>query len=224
MKRYALILLLLAAGFAAGAQTRAPRGELMYYEVHNGDTLLFDSIEPTWCFPKGRKLKKGDWRQYYKLVYNFNRIYPYALVGRKMMAQVDSTIAADVSKRSERNRYVKDVEKELFRIFEKDIRNMTVQQGVLLMRLVDRECGMSGYEIIRTYENGFAATFWQVVAKMFSQDLKSRYDPNGKDLRTEELVRIWDSGEWNGFYYSIFMEMPRRAEIKTERLESTVRK
>ena len=138
--------------------------------------------------------------------------------------KVSATLATSERYRDRDNRYVKDVEKELFRIFEKDIRNMTVQQGVLLMRLVDRECGMSGYEIIRTYENGFAATFWQVVAKMFSQDLKSRYDPNGKDLRTEELVRIWDSGEWNGFYYSIFMEMPRRTEIKTERLESTVRK
>ncbi len=224
MKRTVIILLFLLTVTASGAQTRHPRGEPMYYEVHDGDTLIFDSIEPTWCFPKGRGMKKGDWRQYYKLVYNFNKIYPYALVGRKLMAQVDSTMAADVSKRSQRTRYINDVEKELFKLFEKDIRNMTIQQGVLLMRLVDRECGMSGYEIIRTYESGFAASFWQLVARLFSQDLKSRYDPKGKDVRTEELIRIWDSGMWDNFYFSIFMEMPRKTVITSDRLESQVRK
>ena len=224
MKRTVIIILIILTGITAGAQTRRQPGELMYYEVHDGDTLIMDSIEPTWCFPKGRRMKNGDWRQYYKLVYNFNKVYPYALVGRKLMAQVDSTLAADVSKRSQRTKYINDVEKELFRLFEKDIRNTTIQQGVLLMRLVDRECGMSGYEIIRTYENGFAASFWQLVAKLFSQDLKSRYDPKGKDVRTEELIRIWDSGLWDSFYFSIFMEAPRKTVIVSDRLESQVRK
>lgn len=224
MKKAALIIFALLIGAAAGAQIRKPRGELMYYEVHDGDTMFFDTIEPTWCFPKGKGMKKNDWRTYYKLVYNFNKIYPYALVGRKMMAQVDSTLAADVTKRSERNRYVNDVERELLRLFEKDIRNMTVNQGVLLLRLVDRECGMSGYDIIRTYESGFAASFWQLVARIFSQDLRTRYDPNGKDVKTEELIKIWDSGQWDAFYFSVFMELPRKTVIKTERLKSQVEK
>lgn len=224
MKKAALIIFALLIGVAAGAQIRKPRGELMYYEVHDGDTMFFDTIEPTWCFPKGKGMKKNDWRTYYKLVYNFNKIYPYALVGRKMMAQVDSTLAADVTKRSERNRYVNDVERELLRLFEKDIRSMTVNQGVLLLRLVDRECGMSGYDIIRTYESGFAASFWQLVARIFSQDLRTRYDPNGKDVKTEELIKIWDSGQWDAFYFSVFMELPRKTVIKTERLKSQVEK
>lgn len=224
MKRTVAILVSVLLTVAAGAQIRHPRGVPMYYEVHDGDTMFFDTIEPTWCFPKGRGMKKGDWRQYYKTVYNFNKIYPYALVGRKMMAQVDSTLAADVSKRSERNRYINDVERELFRLFEKDIRNMTISQGVLLLRLVDRECGMSGFEIIKTYESGFSANFWQLVAKIFSQDLKTRYDPKGKDSRTEELIKIWDSGQWDAFYFSVFMELPRKTVIKTEHLNSEVKK
>ena len=110
------------------------------------------------------------------------------------MAQVDSVIAADVTKKPQRNQYINDVEKELFRLFEKDIRNMTVAQGLVLMRLVDRECGMSAFQIIKSYENGFAANFWQLVAKLFSQNLKTRYDPDGEDKKLEELVKIWDSG------------------------------
>jgi len=226
MKKSVLTIILLAGILfpaVLGAQIRHPRGVPMYYEVIDGDTVFFDTIDPVWCFPRGRKVRSAEWHRYYKTVYNFNKIYPYALVGRKMMAQVDSVLAADVTKRSQRTRYINDVEKELFRLFEKDIRNMTISQGVLLMRLVDRECGMSGYDIIKTYESGFAAGFWQVVARIFSQDLKSRYDPKGKDQKTEELIKIWDSGQWSQFYYSIFMDMPRRTVIKTEVLQSAVR-
>ena len=246
MRRVAVILgLLLAAGMLpagvaraqseaaadalkeARTQTRRPlRGTPMYFELDaQGDTVFMETLDPVWIFPKGRRMKDGDWRKYYKLVYNFNKVYPYALVGRKMMAQVDSTLAADVSKRAERNRYINDVEKELLRLFEKDIRQMTINQGLVLMRLVDRECGMSAYEIIKTYENGLAASFWQLVARLFSQNLKTRYDPTkGEDAKIEELCKIWDSGQWGSFYYSIFMELPPKVVIQRETLESEVRK
>lgn len=218
--------ILVAAALPGRAQNvRRITGTPMYYSVgEQGDTVFHDTLDPVWVFPKGKGMKSGDWRRYYRLVQNFNKVYPYALVGRKMMAQVDSTIAADVSKRSQRSRYINDVERELFRLFEKDIRNMTINQGLLLMKLVDRECGMSAYNIIKTYESGFAANFWQLVARIFSQDLKSRYDPKGKDAKTEELCKIWDSGEWDSFYWSIFMSAPPRTAIKTETLSSEVRK
>lgn len=200
-------------------------GHVMAIRIEaNGDTMFLDTIDPIWIFPKGHKAGKDDWRKYYKLVYNFNKVYPYALVGRKMMAQVDSTIASGNIRKSERNVYVKDVERELLRLFEKDIRKMTITQGMVLLRLVDRECGMSGYDIIKTYESGFVAGFWQLVAKIFSQDLKTRYDPKDKDAKIEQLVKIWDSGNWNRFYYSVFFEYPVKTEIKTDRLSSDVKR
>ena len=92
------------------------------------------------------------------------------------------------------------------------------------MRLMDRECGMNGYDIIKTYESGFAANFWQLVARMFSQDLKSKYDPRGKDARTEQLIQIWESGYWDSFYYSIFMERPVKVHLEEIRLQTEVKK
>lgn len=187
-----------------------------------GDTMFLDQIDPVWIFPKGKGFRKGDWRRFYKTVYNFNKVYPYALAGRKMMHQVDVELSKGNIKKSERNKYVNQVEKEMFKLFEKDIRKMTINQGVLLVRLVDRECGMSGYEIIKTYESGFAAGFWQLVAKLFDQDLKSRYDPKGKDVKTEELVKIWDSGHWKSFYFSIFYENPPVVQIARDSLTTTL--
>jgi len=204
-------------------RVRKVTGYPMYYEVFDGDTVFFDSIDPVWCFPRGRKMKNGDWRKEYKLIYNFNKVYPYALVGRKMMHQVDSTIAADVSKKNQRNAYTRDVMFELFRIFEKDVRNMTVTQGMVLMRLVDRECGMSCYEIIKEYRSGFSANFWQLVAKLFGTNLKKKYDPKGEDKKIEQLVGIWESGAWDMFYYSVFFDYPKKTVIKADELKSTVK-
>jgi hypothetical protein len=225
-KALIILCILLAATEVIFAQWPVKGGYLMYYQVEeNGDTVFRDVIDPVWVFPRNRRRRgRGkDWRKEYKLVYNFNRVYPYALAARKMVWQVDSTIAAGVTKRSQRSRYIDDVEKELFRLFEKDIRNMTISQGVLLMRLIDRECGKCPYELIKTYESGFAAGFWQVVAKLFSQDLKARYDPTGKDANIEQLVQIWEEGHWDSFYSSIFMEKPVRYTVERERLESDVR-
>lgn len=228
VKKLLLIVAVLLAGVNAGAQSvgnRAPKGFPMYFEAHDGDTTYFDNLDPIWVFPRGRGFKhNGDWRTEYRLVYNFNKVYPYALVGRKLIAQVDSTIAADVAKRSQRTQYIKNVERELLGIFSKDIKSMSISQGMVLMRLIDRECGMSPFEIIKEYEGGLAANFWQVIAKLFSHDLKLRYDPEGRDKKIEELVQIWDSGQWDQFYYSIFWEAPRKTVIKQERLTSEVKK
>lgn len=228
VKHYATIwffLLLTVLPLAAQTPPWKVTGIPMYFEVdEKGDTIFMEALDPVWCVPKGTKLKSGDWRKEYKLVRNFNKVYPYALAGRKMMAQVDSTIAADATRKSERNKYVNSVEKELLRLFEKDIRDMTISQGVVLMRLIDRECGMSPYEIIKTYENGFAANFWQTIARIFSHNLKTHYDPEGKDAKIEALVKIWDSGNWDYFYFSIFFDYPKKTVIKTDVLKSEVQK
>lgn len=205
-----------------GAQIRA--GDFLPYEVVGEDTVFFDVLDASRIMRKGKGKKNQDWQKYYRLVYNFNKVYPYALVGRKMMAQVDSTIEADVTKKSQRNNYINNVERELLHLFEKDIRSMTISQGAVLLRLVDRECGMSGFEIIKDYESGFAANFWQLIAKIFSHDLKTRYDPKGKDIQIEELVEIWDSGQWDSFYFSVFGEYPQKTVIKTDVLKSEVKK
>lgn len=221
-----VFLLCLAAGLQAFAQRQdndKNKGVPMPYIVEDGDTLYVDVLDPIWVFPKGTKLKKDDWRKQYKLVYNFNKVYPYALVGSKLMAQVDSVIAADVSKRGQRNAYTRDVMLELFELFAKDLKNMSISQGVLLMRLVDRECGIPPYDIIKEYRNAFSANFWQFIARLFGQNLKKRYDPKGADAKTEELVKIWESGNWDSFYFSIFFDFPKQTVIKRDYLKSTVK-
>lgn len=195
-------------------RTRRSSGYMGYrVDPESGDTVYFSSISPSWVFANGRDADDSQWRKYYRLVYNFNKVYPYALVGKKLEHIADSTIQARQMSRREKEKYVNGIQKELVNVFEKPLKNLTVSQGALLIRLVDREVGDTGYDIIKDYKSGLAAGFWQGVAKMFSNNLKTHYDPDGEDRQTEELVQMWHSGQFPAFYYSIFFQYPRVTEI-----------
>lgn len=183
------------------------------YIVEGKDTIYIDNINPSKVYSRLPRQKGREWRKYYRLVHNFSKAYPYALVARKLVQEADSTIAADNLKRIKREQYVAKVQKELFDVFEKQMRSMTVSQGALLMKLIDREVGKSSYDIIKDYKNGMAAGFWQGIAKIFGTDLRKPYDPEGEDALTEELVHIWEAGDFQAFYFAIFWQDPPQLPI-----------
>lgn len=178
------------------------------YIVEGNDTIFIDQLKPSKVYSRLPRQKGREWRKYYRLVHNFSKAYPYALVARKLVQEADSTIAADNLKRVKRDKYITSVQNELFSVFESQMRSMTVSQGALLMKLIDREVGKSSYDIIKDYKNGIAARFWQGIAKIFGSDLKKPYDPEGEDALTEELVKIWEAGDFQAFYFAIFWKDP----------------
>lgn len=191
-----------------GSKTTAGEENTLNYIVEGKDTIYIDHLEPSKVYSRLPRQKGKEWRKYYRLVHNFSKSYPYALVARKLVQEADSTIAADNLKWAKRDKYVNKVQKELFNVFEGQMRNLTVSQGALLMKLIDREVGKSSYNIIKDYKNGVAAGFWQGIAKIFGTDLKKPYDPEGEDKLTEELVKIWDAGDFQAFYFAIFWQDP----------------
>lgn len=190
------------------AEENVPQGEWLRMKVENGDTMYFDKIPPVWIFGRGIKGNDKQWRKYYKLVYRFARVYPYAEASGGLRHIVDSTIAANNYTRFQREQYINKVQKDLFKDFEGALRHMTITQGALLLKLIDRETGMPPYAVIKEYKNGAAAGFWQAVAKLFENDLKSEYDPEGEDRDIEELVQIWKAGAFKNLYWSVFWEDP----------------
>lgn len=186
---------------------------MLPFFIEGEDTVYYDTITASKVYSRLPRQKGREWREYYRLVHNFSKAYPYALVARKLVQEADSTIAADNLKRVKREQYVARVQKELFDVFEKQMRSMTVSQGALLMKLIDREVGKSSYDIIKDYKNGMAAGFWQGVAKIFGTDLRKPYDPEGEDALTEELVHIWEAGDFQAFYFAIFWQDPPQLPI-----------
>lgn len=221
------VLAMLLAGQNACAQRREKTPRILRtnrtgylgYRVEQGDTVYYDNLDPIWVYPKGHKRKSGDIRNYYKLVYNFNKVYPYALLAKDLTAQVDRHIAENSLRRGKKEKYISQMQKQLFEAYEKPLKNMTISQGKLLIRLIDREIGRSSYNIIKDYKNRITAGFWQGIAKIFGNDLKSGYDPQGEDRVTEFLVEKWESGEFDDLYFSIFWDFPKHPDLSSKTIQ-----
>jgi hypothetical protein len=219
MKRLALILLLLPGFFlrpdASAQQHWQERIFMEYYVETPGDTVYVDTLPAAVVFPRIRNTKDPDVKKYYKLVYNFNKVYPYTDVAVKIVRDADRDLAA-MRRRRDREKYVDAVSDQLLDDFSSVARHMTVSQGKLLVRLVDREVGKTPYTIVKEYKSGVAASFWQGVAKVFGQDLKTHYDPKGEDRMTEYLIEKWNEGQFDALYFSIFREWPETVVIPSK--------
>lgn len=183
------------------------KGVMLGYKIENGDTLFVDNIAPVYLFNKDNKRRESRaWREYYRTIYNFKKVYPYALKAKVIIQEADSVLANSNFNKREREKYLKEYEKRLFKEFEKPLRSLSYSQGRLLLRLLDRELGLSAYYLIKNYRGGAAAGFWQGVSKLFSSDLKRRYDKFGADKPVEELVEMYHKGVFDYLYYSMFRE------------------
>jgi hypothetical protein len=137
--------------------------------------------------------ERREYRQYEKLIYNIKKVYPYALIVRAKLVEVNSELQNYPDER-ERKRYLREEEKEVFAKYQKDIENMTISQGRLLIKLIDRETQNTSYVLIRDYRGKFSASFWQGIARIFGTNLKEEYDPYGEDALIEAIIKEIDAG------------------------------
>lgn len=207
MKRMLTYMAMCIAAALVCLPAAAQNSGVLHFEVTaSGDTVYYDQLPPSYVYAGKKKGRK--WRKYYRLVHNFSKVYPYALLAGELLAETDSTIEATHMGRYRKQRYINKLQDKLFKTYEKPLRKLSIKQGQLMLRLVDRETGAPPYDLIRDYKGKVAAGFWQGIGKLFGADLKKRYDPEGIDKQTEELVKIWRKGEFEGFYFSIFGKLP----------------
>ena len=112
----------------------------------------------------------------------------------KVMNEANEELSKMTSNK-EKRKYLDAKEKDLFKNFEKDLRSMTRSQGKILIRLIDRECQQTSYEIIQIYRGSVAAVFWQGIAHLFGADLKAEYDGADKDKIIERIINLVEAGQ-----------------------------
>lgn len=215
MKRLRRIIPALAAALVSllctvvatlpGFAQNPDNGTIMQYTVVGRDTIFLDKLNPLYVrYKPSYKRGSKEWREFRRLVYNFRKVYPYALKCKEIIRDADSTLAHASFTKRQRAKYIKQYEKRLFREFEQPLRKLTFSQGKLLLKLIDREVGLTSYYLIKNYKGGAAAGFWQFVAKIFDSDLKKQYDRFGEDKTTEYLVSLWQEGTFEALYRSMF--------------------
>jgi len=140
-----------------------------------------------------RRARRNEYRKYERLIYNIKRVYPYALMVRLRLTQVNEDLK-NITNEKERKNYIKKVEKDVFGEYEDDMRNMTITQGRLMIKLIDRETQNTSYTLIKEYRGWFTAAFWQGIARIFGTNLKDEFDAYGEDALIELIIREIEAG------------------------------
>lgn len=161
--------------------------------ITSTDSLPHVMLDEIPVFPRTKNMSKRELRQYTVLEFRVKKVYPIAKAAAVKLQEYNR-VYLSFNKEKERKEYIKRVEKELFSEFETEIRTMSIQQGRILIKLIDRETGRSSYEIIKEFKGGFSAFFWQSVARLFGHNLKSEYDAENEDRQIEYIVWQIDNG------------------------------
>jgi hypothetical protein len=95
----------------------------------------------------------------------------------------------------ERREYIKQVEAEIMDEYEDDLKKLSITQGRILLKLIDREIGETSYDLLKELKGTFSAVFWQALARIFGNNLKSEFDPNGEDKLLNEIMILLENGQ-----------------------------
>ena len=152
-----------------------------------GDTIPSDNLPPVEVYTRLTHKWKNYWADWTRLRNAVYVTYPYAKRAGTIMREINTRLI-NVADRKIRKTIIKSHEKDLKKEFTDKLSNLSVYQGKVLMKLINRETGNNCYEIIEEYKGFISAAFWQTIAVLFGSNLKQGYESNGKDLVMEKIV------------------------------------
>lgn len=188
MKWGVFILLWIWMAVAGRAQTVVPG------TVENGDTIAYISLPEAQIEQRRTWKSRRKYNQYIKLQRKVVKVYPFARLAAQKLEEYAQELAA-VESEKEKRKFYKQIEREIKLEYEGELRKLTISEGRILIKLLDRETGNTSYALVEELRGKFSAFFWQSAARIFGHNLKSQYDPNGADKEIEFIVRRIERGE-----------------------------
>ncbi|MEO6833976.1 MAG: DUF4294 domain-containing protein [Chitinophagaceae bacterium] len=184
------LLLILSKGRAYAQLEHAPSDTIRLGGIIVGkDTMPMVFLDE---FDVIGKLPRNLVRQRERMIvlkYNVMKVYPYAVAAAEVLKDVDFNLDRFGDDNAARKAYLKGIERRLNSRWKGELQNLTISQGQILVKLINRQTGKNCFEIIKEMKGGFRATVYQGVALIFSNNLRHNYDPTGDDAELEQQVR-----------------------------------
>lgn len=158
------------------------------YIVYEGDTMTYRELEMVYVFAQMTEAQKAAHKKWTRLRNAVYVTYPYAKKAGFIINDVNLRLR-DIKDEKKRKHYLNSREKELKKEFTTPLTALSVYQGKVLMKLINRETKNTCYELVKEYKGGFSARFWQTIAWVFGGSLKQDYHPHGEDAEMEAIVQ-----------------------------------
>lgn len=197
-KKFILALVLFLGLESSGwSQDSIPKTGNIYIAraiILDGDTIWVADLDEVYIFPTKRFKNRRERRRYTRLIHNVKKAYPWARMAGRKLAEVEIHMATLETEKQQKE-YIRVVEKELLGDYKHDLKKLTVTQGRILIKLIDRETGDTSYELVKELRGNLSAALWQALARLFGSNLKSKYDAGGEDRLIEEIIILIENGQ-----------------------------
>lgn len=197
MKRLALVTLFLAlmsVAFSTHGQVVAER-KVRFGAILDGDTVPYYHLKEVRILESGSLLSQQEIRKNQRLIRNVKKMLPYAKIGKQRLDVLERQVAS-LPKR-ERKEAIKAAEKSLLADYSDELKECTISQGKVLLKLIDRETGRTSYVLVNDLRGKLRAGVYQTFARLFGYNLKASYDPknNKEDNLIERIVLSIEHGK-----------------------------
>ena len=162
--------------------------------LHEGDSIQYMEMNNVYVYPELTFKNRKQAESYMRLVKNVKKVLPIAKEARMMIIETTDYLETLPDKKS-KDEHIKRVEDDIWRTYKPKMKKLTYSQGKLLIKLIDRECNSSSYDVIKAFMGPLRAGFWQVFAWGFGASLKKEYDAKGVDRLTERVVLMVEAGQ-----------------------------
>ncbi|NDW12143.1 DUF4294 domain-containing protein [Bacteroides sp. 214] len=162
--------------------------------VYQGDTIPYINLPEVHIFKPLVFKNKKEQREYDRLVRNVKITLPYSKDIYRITLETYEYLQTLPNEKS-KERHIKRVEKGIKEQYTSKMKKLSFTQGKLLIKLVDRECNQSSYQLLKAFMGPFKAGFYQAFASVFGASLKKQYDPKGEDKLIERVVILVENGQ-----------------------------
>ena len=154
---------------------------------YKGEKIPHINLPPHFAYAPIKFKNKRERRVYDRLVYDVKKTLPLAAEIRTIIIETYEYLQTLPDEKA-REKHIKRLEKGLKEQYTPKMRKLTLRQGKLLIKLVDRECSQNAYQLIKLFMGSFKAVFYNTFASLFGASLKKSYDPTGDDWMIEQVV------------------------------------
>lgn len=169
------------------------QGFVVRATVYKGDTIPYVRIKPVYVFKELTFKRRKDMLEYQRLIRDVKTVLPIAKEVNS--AIIESYEYMQTLPQKERKKHIKALEKGVKQQYTPRLKKLTMRQGKLLIKLIDRQNNQTSYELVKAFLGPFKAHAYQLFASMFGASLKKEYDPKGEDKLTERVVLMVESGQ-----------------------------
>lgn len=199
MKIFRVLVVVVAfavSGFSVYGQSNSAEPALSVVQaiIVGNDTIPFFVLPTYYCYPPLKFKNKKEEQFYWRTVRDVKVVLPYVRHIRKVMDKTNEALMSMPDKAS-RDAYMKNFEKRIYKENETKFKDLTLNQGKLIIRLLDRETNNTSYELIKAYRGSFSAGFWQVFALVLGADLKTKYGTKEEDAVIERVIVLVEAGQ-----------------------------